>query len=264
MKSFIYMAAVATFAATISATPVFAQLGNLLGGSGGGGVVSNVVNTVTGGGSSGGGSGGGSNAVDLDSSDGDVGATGVATLSFSNNNGTNANAKVLGGGGQGINVPLSQLLGGNSGADLELPNLAALIGGNGGNGIPGAPGTDGTDGTNGGNGYGGGNGSNGMNGINGSSRLKMLLRILQERAWLRFAQGNKLCVSNFGVADVASWVKPREYEKLQQLIVAFGPDIQMLQQMMKRCRNGQNRLVDVARVIGIDLKENGEIVVMTM
>jgi hypothetical protein len=223
--------------------------------------------------------------VDLDTSgNGQIGVTGVLTAGVDSDGGLNVDGVLLGGGGGSLDLPLP-IIGG--GVGIELPGgLGDIIGGGGQPGprgpqgvagLPGAPGIPGI------NGNGGNNGNNGVNGggsrtviVRGggggggggsftlnSSRLKMLARILQNRAWLRFAQGNKICLPQFGVANVSSWVKPSEYAGLQQLIAAYSSDIATLQQMMKRCRNGQNRMVDASRVIGIDFKD-GQLVVMTM
>lgn len=256
--------------------PASAQLlGGLLGGGGGdggGGIVGGVVGAVTGGGDSGGGG-----IVDTGGGGVSVSVPGVADVGVSTNGGTIVSGSLLGGGGNNIGVPLNGVLGGNSGAGLELPGLNGLLG------LPGTPGSNGNPGQNGLpgiNGVGGSNGLAGISGLNGrgatglagrdgltgvsSSRLRTLLRILENRAWLRFAQGNRLCLPTFGVANVASWVRPNEYGDLQRLLAAYGQDIATLQQMMKRCRNGQQRMVDIGSVIGVDLRADGQIVVMTI
>jgi hypothetical protein len=284
--------AVAAMTFALAATPASAQLlgGVLGGGDGGGGLggalgetVGGLAETVIGDNQGNGivqqvvesagldGAAGNGQLLDLDTSgDGQVGVTGVLTAGVGGNG--SVGGTLLGGGGGSVGLPLDGLLGGGAGVGIELPG--GILGGGGSNGAPGAPGAAGLPGSNGigvngGNGgtnvlvFGGGRGGNGGAFHFNSSRLKMLARILQNRAWLRFAEGNKICLPQFGVANVTGWVKPSEYAGLQQLIAAYSGDIATLQQMMKRCRNGQNRIVDASRVIGVDLKD-GRIVVMTM
>lgn len=210
--------------------------------------------------------------IDLDSSDGSVGVSGVATVTAgSNDSGTSANGTVLGGGGgNDVSVPLGGVAGGNSGAGVDLPGFGGTPG------LPAIPGFSGNDGNNGNNGNNGRSGFNtgvgasgagGLNGINGldrSSRLQLLLRVLQGRAWARFARSGQVCLPEFGVANASGFVRPNERRQLQQLVNAFGKDIQTLQQMMRRCRNGQDRRVDIDRVIGVDLRPDGQVVVMTI
>ena len=128
---------------------------------------------------------------------------------------------------------------------------------------PGAPAVNGRNGTNG-FGINGRNGSTSLAGITGGSRLRQLMAILADRAWLRFVQGNRLCLPSFAVMNVASWVRQSDQGALQQLINAYASAIGIMQQMMLRCRNGQGRLVDLSRVIGVQLRDDGRIVVMTI
>lgn len=90
------------------------------------------------------------------------------------------------------------------------------------------------------------------------------MSVLQNRAWMRFAQGNKVCLANFGVANASTYVRKSERAKLQQILGAFSGDIRTLQQMMRRCRNGQGRMIDISRVIGVDLRPDGQLVVFTI
>ena len=262
MKVISYLFGAAMIAAIgLTANPASAQLlGGVLGGDGGG-----VVGGLLGGGDSSGG------IVDLDTSgDGNIGVPGVVELNVSSNDsGTNANGTVLGGGGSSLDLPLGGLLGGDSGVGVELPDLGGLLPGlDGQPGVPGAPGAPGTPGVNGNGGFAGISGLSGRNGLDGiagnSSRLRMLLRILENRAGLRFAQGNRVCLPAFGVANVSGWVRPREYGALQRMLAAYGSDIATLQSMMARCRKGQQRALDLSRVIGVDLRRDGTVVVMTM
>ena len=87
--------------------------------------------------------------------------------------------------------------------------------------------------------------------------------MLQNRAWARFAQGNRLCLPQFGVANASTYVKRSERGQLQQIINAYGGDIQTLQQLLRRCR-GQDRVLDISRVIGVDVRPNGQLVVFTI
>lgn len=231
-------------------------------------VQAQLLGGVLGGGDSDGGGGG----IDLDVSDGSVGISGVATVSAgSSSGGTNAGVTLLGGGGRDVDVPLNNVLGGSSGANVDLPGL----GGGGGlpglpgiSGQPGAPGVPGAPGqpggvyayySTGGGGTGGGGGY-----VGGSSRLQLLMAVMQNRAWTRFAQGNRLCLPPFGVANASRYVKRTEQAQLQQMLNAYGNDIRVLQQMLLRCRNGQNRMIDVSRVIGVDMRPNGQLVVFTI
>lgn len=279
----------------LSAAPASAQL---LGGDGVGGLVGGVVDGVLGGGGGGslgstiggitdtvigdhqgngvvqdvigsvglGDTFGNGQLLDLNTSgNGQIGVPGVVTGGVDSRGGVHVGGVLLGGGGPSVNLPLP-VLGGNSGISVQLPRN---VGGINIGGTPGPRGPQGLPGANGNNGGGrvvvvpggGGGGASGV--INNSSRLKLLARVLQSRAWLRFAQGNKICLPQFGVANVSNWVKPSEYAALNQLIASYSGDIATLQQMMKRCRNGQERLVDASRVIGVDFKD-GQLVVMTM
>lgn len=113
--------------------------------------------------------GGDAPLIDLDSSgDGQIGVPGVAMIGISStDSGTTANGTVLGGGGYDLNVPLGQVLGGNSGVNVDLPGLDNLGVGE----LPGGLG-DIIDDLLGGND--GANGANGNNGLNGSTRFASL------------------------------------------------------------------------------------------
>lgn len=303
IKTWTGVAGAAAFVLTLSCMPASAQLlGNLLGEGGVGEVVTSVtetVNSVV----EGGGGGVLENVLEVDpSGNGSIGVPGVATVTVNTSGEVpKVGVTVMGGGGESISIPVG---GGGAGVELpgvgnligvlpdlpdlpglpglpDLPGLPGLPGQQGQAGLPGSNGSNGAKGANGANGVvfnstvgvaalggnpgiRGGTSLEGINGLSNSSRLKLLLSVLQNRAWLRFAQGNKLCLANFGVANAASYVGQNERAALQQLIAAFGADIQTLQQMMRRCRNGQNRLVDISRVIGVDLRPDGQIVVMTI
>lgn len=70
----------------------------------------------------GGGSGSGGNSV---------GVPGVATVTTSSgSSGTSASGSLLGGGGSTLNADLSGVLGGNSGASVQLPGTGGLLGSN--------------------------------------------------------------------------------------------------------------------------------------
>ena len=166
--------------------------------------------------------GGGTGGLDTDFSDGDGGVNNIATLSFNNDSGTNTNGTVPG-GGNGITIPLNDVLGGDSSAGLEIPGLDALGNNPGAPGAPGAPAVNGRNGTNG-FGINGRNGSTSLAGITGGSRLRQLMAILADRAWLRFVQGNRLCLPSFAVMNVASWVRQSDQGALQQLINAYAAD----------------------------------------
>ena len=221
-------------------------LGGLLGGGGGGGGLGGVL-------------GGGGN----------TGVPGVAEVS-NGNGGTNAS--LLGGGGSNINVPLGNLLGGGgNGLNVELPNLGlnGLLGGPGNNGNPGAPGGGGTNGL---NGFGGSNGFNGFNGGNGSagvslpsnisSRLRSILQVLAARDWIALANGRAICLSNFGKAEVSNILPQSDWSGLNQALPSYAQDISTLRQLLANCRSSSQRQAldvrDLNRVIGIDIKRNGQ------
>jgi hypothetical protein len=242
--------------------------GSVLGDGQGNGLVQDVIDVVGLGAATGNGQ-----LLDLDTTgDRQIGVGGVATIGVGGNG--SVNGTVLGGGGPSLGLPLDGILGGGAGVNIRLPGGilgdGGILGGGqgprgpgGSAGAPGAPG--GSVGIGGGGRYPaiGGGGGGGAPAVLNSSRLKLLAGVLQNRFWLRFAQGNKVCLPAFGVANVANWIKPNEYGGLYQLLGAYGDDIATLQQMLKRCRNGQDRRVDIGRVIGVDFKD-GQVVVMTM
>lgn len=212
----------------------------------------------------------GTELLDLDSSgDGSIGVPGVVELQVSSNqSGTTANADVLGGGGQNLSVPL----GGSSGVNVDLPGLGGLLGGNDGQPGTGSPGSNGgttiiiagTGGGAGGSVGSPGGGANGIGGISSNSRLMALARIMQNRAWMRFAQGNRICLPAFGVANVGSIVGSSNSGGLQRLVDAYGSDIATLQQMLRRCRNGQQQALDIDRVVGVDFSADGRVTVYSL
>jgi hypothetical protein len=114
---------------------------------------------------------------------------------------------------------------------------------------------------------GGRNGINGTNGVNGSSKLRMLAKILENRAWLRFAQRNQLCLPAFGVAQMSSWLPARDSNALPRLLNAYSQDIGTLQALLKNCRGaGRGMLgqVDLGRVIGLDQRGDGSLVLFVL
>lgn len=258
-------ATVLLVAASLLVGPVEAGglLGNVLGGSGGG-----VVNDLLGGGSSGGGGGliGNNGLVDLDTSgDGNFGVTGIATINLGTEGGTSAGVTVLGGNGHNdLDLPLGGLLGGNSNLGIDLPGLGGLMGSNGDDGAPGAPGRPGRDGVNGVNGSNGYHGNNGRNGGAGgvltlnTSKLKFLLAMLQNRAWLRFAAGNAVCLPGYGVANIQGWLPQKDMPQMQQLVASYAQDIYTLRTMLSKCRAKGGRIgeAELNRAIAVDI-QNG-------
>ena len=207
----------------------------------------------------------------LGGGNGSTGVPGVAEVS-NNNGGTNAS--LLGGGGTNLNVPLGNLLGGGgNGLNVQLPNLG-LNGVLGGPGAPGAPGAPGTNGV-GFNGLGGSNGFNGFNGFNGSnggagvslpanisSRLRSILAVLAARDWIRLANGQAICLSSFGTAEVSSILPQKDWSGLNQALPGYAQDIATLRQLLANCRSSSQRAAlnvrDLNRVIGIDINRSGQ------
>ncbi|MEO6015542.1 MAG: hypothetical protein ABIQ30_18390 [Devosia sp.] len=269
-------------------------LGGVLGGGGnsgdgGGGIVNGLlgsggtVDTLL--------SGGGV-SVPLDLGTGQVGVTGLATIETSSNSngGSSIGITVLDGGGGTLSTNPLGLLGNGGGADVNLPDLGSLTGGggrNGGNGGNGGTGGSGGNGNNGSNGN-GGNGGNG-GGINGtggpnivyyastnsstrngsstvlpgsaSSRLQALLRILQQRDYLRLSNGRAVCLNGFGTAEVSSWIPQKEWGALQGALANYSQDIYALRQLLSNCRSGGQRqalnISNLNRVIGLDIGKDG-------
>lgn len=105
------------------------------------------------------------------------------------------------------------------------------------------------------------NGRSGSNGVvtTTSSRLKMLLAVLQNRAWLRYAAGNAICLPGYGVANVEGWLPQKDWGQLQQLVASYAQDIYTLRTMLAKCRSNGGRIgqADLNRVIGVDVRADG-------
>lgn len=155
----------------------------------------------------------------------------------------------------------------DTGVEVDVSLGLGVGGGNGSNGNNGTNGVNGRNGTNGTVFVNNGGGRNGINGISGSSKLRMLAKILENRAWLRFAQRNRICLPTFGVAQMSSWLSARDSNALPRLLNAYSQDIGTLQALLKNCRGaGRGMLgqVDLGRVIGLDQRGDGSLVLFVL
>lgn len=216
--------------------------------------------------------------VNIGSGDGDSGA--LVDLNLGGSNGDLAHANVGGLVGADVNLGGPGSSGGTGNvlnADLGIGpanvNLGIGLGLGQGprNGTNGTNGTNGRDGGNGliiiHNGGNGANGSNGANGINGTSKLKLLAHVLQNRAWLRYAQRNQLCLPAFGVSQVGTWLPPADSRALPGLLNTYAQDIDTLQALLKNCRKGGRSMlgqIDLDRVIGLDQRRDGSLVLFML
>lgn len=196
-----------------------------------------------------------------------IGVPGVVDVSTSSSgSGSNVGVKLLGGSGGSLSTNPLGLLGSDGGVTVGLPNLGGITGGGGNDG-------------GGGNGGNGGNGSVNVyiQGANGggrtisrttnnsfeipsgiSDRLRLLLRILAERDYLRVSDGRAVCLNAFGIAEVANWVPRGEWGALQKALGKYSDDIYLLRQLLANCRSAAQRqalnLTDLNRVIAIDIQ----------
>jgi hypothetical protein len=184
------------------------------------------------------------------------------TLSTSNNSVGN-DTQVLGGGGTKIQTGnLGGLLGPNGGVSVELPDANSLLTGvlPGDPGDPGNPGGDPLDpNVIFGNGSGGGGGSFTMpSGI--SAQLRMLIEILKNKAWVNYAEGNKVCLPAFGRAEIKGWIPKKDWDELAEIIPVFKNDILTLQKMMANCRSAIQKQALAGkgnRVVGVGVSAEG-------
>jgi hypothetical protein len=158
--------------------------------------------------------------------------------------------------------------------------IPGVTGPSGGNGVAGPAGPSGSNGTASTTTYNlnlmlqqAGAGSNGngssytsgtqFSAAQGSSRLRMLLKILEDRDWLRLVAGNAVCLPAFGTASVNGWLKPQEMAQLKQVVSYYKRDIVTLQKMLTNCRSGAHiSRNDAKRVIGIDIKNGKPVLFM--
>jgi hypothetical protein len=248
----------------LATNPARAQLlGGALSGAGEtvNGTVETVVDTVKSavGGQGAGGILGGDGLAGLAEAGGSVGSGGAdVSVNLLGGGGGAQIDLALGAGGvqfglPGRGSPLAAVLGGASPISGDAPAVAGGANARALQGDPGGPrvGTFDPDAT-----------YRGLD--NGSPRLRTILRVLQNRAWLPLVQGRQLCLRRFGIADVGSWVRPGEREHLHRLLGAFVEDIALLRQLLNRCRNGQQRRIDIGRVVGVDLRADGLVVMMVI
>jgi hypothetical protein len=91
-----------------------------------------------------------------------------------------------------------------------------------------------------------------------SSKLRMLLAMLQNRGWLHFAAGNGICLPPFAVTQVREILNRREENQLNDLLASFSNDILTMRTMMANCRSGARlQAGDINRVIGVGITSNG-------
>jgi hypothetical protein len=250
--------------AVLMIAPAQAQLlGGLLGGSGDGTTVALPgCNSVTVGGDSGlsVGSGGGSG---LGSNSAGVPDVAMASTSPNGGGGTDVGLNLFGGGNNALNVPLG---GSNLGLGLPGGGAGGLLNGiNGNNGTNGAPGTGGpnvvrlSSANAPGGGIGGAGGAGGGSLDGGSSKLRTLLNILQSRGWMRFVQGNAVCLPRHSVANIQNWLPKKDWGQLQQVVATYAQDIYTLRTMLANCRSTDSRLseTDLNRVLGVGAGRDG-------
>ena len=212
-----------------------------------------------------------------------LGIPGLVEASATTSDGSTGGTLTLLGGGSEFSTNPGGLLGSNGGLTLGLPNTGINSGTNGTNGTNGAAGTNGTIGGSpvinlfgavGANGGAGGNGLAGRGGDAGSfaipsgisSRLQGLLRVLAQRNFLRLANGRAVCLTSFGVAEVASMVPQKDWRSLQQALTTYSEDIYTLRQMLANCRSPAQRqalgISDLNRVIAIDIQGGQPVLLM--
>lgn len=90
-----------------------------------------------------------------------------------------------------------------------------------------------------------------------SNKLRMLLGILQNCEWLRFAAGNGVCLPPFAVTQVREMLNSREERQLNDLIAGFAEDIATMRSMMANCDGTRLNPGDINRVIGVGVTSNG-------
>ncbi|KKB84947.1 hypothetical protein VW29_09035 [Devosia limi DSM 17137] len=100
---------------------------------------------------------------------------------------------------------------------------------------------------------------------NSSSRLSYLAKLLENRAWLRFAKGNSVCLPASGVANVANVVSQRDYGRVNALLAGYSSDIGNLRSLLARCGSRQaiNRS-DIERAIAVDLRRDGTVILYVL
>jgi len=279
-------------AAGMTIMPAQAQslLEGLIGGSDGGGLVnigsgeaanSGLVSVGLG--------GGGGNVLDVNVGSGSSGP--LANANVGTGSGNSLDAKVGVGGSSNRILDTNVSVGGGSGRVLDANvgvggprglGVGVNVGLGGGSGQPGMPGNPGNNGNNGANGNNGNNGGNGRNVIiyrnggggvmttapvtgNASSKVKMIARILENRAWLRFANGKGVCLPGAGVASISGWVPQSQYGHLNKVLDTYSSDIGTLRKLLANCRGGQGvGRGDIARAVGVDLREDGSVVLFVL
>ena len=231
-----------------SVMPTFAEglLGGLVSGSGGSGLVTIGSGDAGSNGTVNVGLGGGSGNV-LDARIG----SGSAPLAGANIGNNRAD------GLAGINL-------GGQGTTGNLVDVNLLTGRTGTPGQPGQPGAPGQPGNPGMPGLTGGNGSNGINGFGGSSKVGFLARLLENRAWLRFAAGNAICLPPAGIANVGALVGRSDANRVNQLLGNYAGDIGNLRNLMKKCGSRTISQADIERAIAVDLRRDGTVVLYVL
>jgi hypothetical protein len=97
-----------------------------------------------------------------------------------------------------------------------------------------------------------------------SSRMRTLLRVLDNRLWSSLADGDSLCLTGFGAARVTGWLRSGDLEHLDDVVAHYGSDIEVLQRLIANCPS--NRQVigrdDIESIIGLDVRDGRQILFM--
>lgn len=264
-----------------STMPVFAQslLGGVISGSDGNGLVTIGSGSASSNGLVNVGLGGNGGGLDVGVGSGSSPAANVNIGGSSGGgSGSLADVNIGGGGGNGlahvgVGDGLAGVNVGGTGTSGNLVDVNVLTGSRGGPGTPGqpgqpgqpgAPGQPGQPGQPGLAGTNGSSGSNGFNGFGGSSKITFLARLLENRAYLRFAAGNAVCLPPSGIANVGSLLSRSDARRANQLLGNYAGDIGNLRNLLKKCGSRTISQADIERAVAVDLRRDGTVVLYVL
>lgn len=98
-----------------------------------------------------------------------------------------------------------------------------------------------------------------------TAKIYTLLKLIDDRRWARFADGDALCLPNTRTAGVEGYLNKRELQVLPAQLKRRASVIADLRGHLKRCSG--NGSVDAAtreRVIGVSVLENGQAVLIVL
>jgi hypothetical protein len=95
----------------------------------------------------------------------------------------------------------------------------------------------------------------------GSNHVGMIDRIIRNRGWSMFLQGNALCLPRLRIALVQGWLPDSDIAGLRTLLGYHEGEIARIRALLAACPTNRLSRADLSRVLGIDVLADGTPVV---